>query len=206
MGKLLSIIGKRMTKRRKIVILIIAAAVLFSVNGYFLYRFYQNYRIYGTIFKPRYTEIRKAGNPIVKGIYEYKNDTGLFPYNLKYLVPEYIEEEKFYYDGIVPKSRKNKWDPIVIDGRSQRPDYSNMWHYYHDYEKGFRLSPPWKLLSREVPPSSSIRVYYDDYEKSEGWYEWRSCFIFQVFRERGKKNIFRRTMDTEIKSRKGKGA
>ncbi len=123
--------GNDMKKRRKIIIVIIAiiAAVwVLGVNPYFLYRYYQNYKKYGTILKPRYKEITKPGNVIVEAIYRYKAEKGLFPQFLDDLVPDYIEEQLLYCDGRVPnKSKFEKTAYYFADGglRYFQPNETN---------------------------------------------------------------------------------
>lgn len=140
-----------MTRQRKINYIIIAAVIL-SINAYFDIRFINNYRMYGSFFKPRYGEITKAGNLIVKAIYTYKNDTGLSPRRLEDLVAQYCKE--------IPIPELMKELEKSNKGESE-------WNYWSDYTSGFKLTYAMKGLNKS--PKNLINVFYRDDCRKAGW-------------------------------------
>ena len=116
---------KDMTRRRKIIVIIIAVVIL-AVNTYFLHRYYQNYKKYGTLYNPL-KKAAKGGIPIVKAIEEFKHDNGLYPQYLNDIVPKYLksspEEWKYSwrYESFL-LYRHNVWINfgVLYSGRENR--------------------------------------------------------------------------------------
>jgi hypothetical protein len=152
-----------MNKRRKIILLVIAAAVILPTNAYFLNRYYENYRKYGTILRPRYGRITRAGNVIVKALYAYRNEEGDFPDRLEDLVPKYIEEIPAWNQAFAP--RDFTCFRFLIR-------YGDRWEYRHSGPDEFFLRAP--LMKSNVKKGLVIEVYYKHAKDEKAWFIWDS--------------------------------
>ena len=158
MRRFVSIIGKGMTRGRKITLLIFAAVLVVSINTYFCIGYIQNYRRFGRLTNPfrEMDKIPDRGTPIVDAIEKYKREVGLYPQYLEDLVPVYLNKRpaEWKYDWNYEDywlGLDNLWggNSVGYYSHNKRTTGDGWWYsYIHPFYASFI---PEKLMKRTVP-------------------------------------------------------